>query len=829
MRENLEGKRENFTPALFLLAGFDVPESSNLPESRVRDVGDVGRAKRKPRFARVSWVATASLLILATLLCLVPWGVDARRSGRDIGASKSVGRSDRLRIEPPRNGGNGLPDSVTSRATTESLRPQPSSTPENARPGLGKSSSTAGEPSIQLRVVDSHDRPIANASVFCGEPRLQLDQVSAGYSSTFEFLLAEPCSKRLGHTGLDGTLEIAIECIRDTSLAVAANGHLTTRERAFHRDLSGGSYTVTLDPTLETSIDIEAEHSGRVGPCAITVTSGTAVTHYSTQAGRSVVHASHDLVELVSFRAEGFASVQDLLTSPQHRQRLTNGRPAYGSVLDPQGQPVVGATVSMRSTLWKGAPHVVTTDARGRFETFGLADSGELQLQISHPKYPGLNSNHELPCRELGDLLFEESHRLHGRVLTDDGSPCPDALVLALPDGQFLSRDVLRCHSDADGQFEFPPIAAGEYTLRAEHPAFAFCEVSAKTSGSQPATLRLVPGNSIRGRVESTGGDPVAGVAIRIGSIVGDELRGPIVRTGKDGRFRVDHLPSGPVTHRARRRVVRWGAFDGHPDSLGPTESLLAELFLPYQLILANGEEIPRPAHFGSRNTVAVRVDTELHLVVANPEPQPSVKFELADPLGNRIRAFSNVLIVSPNDWTMKDFAGVDGKPYHFANPWVLDDAQLTVMSRGYCWRTVRANFRREARDLQFTLSPLFENPAILEFAGAASTQLLVAPLLAGSTPLAAIPIGEADDVGRLVLTHLGPGEYSLCTPRNPGSLFSKSGKRRLAMTMAELLTLGHFTLSAADGQVVTLQQSDNAQTNDTVPLKNSAIPKEPR
>ncbi len=807
LREQLEDKREELGSVLFLIAGVEFPGSATASSTTSSTGsttlnGTVGAVSTQASGSfRTRSAATVGLGVIVAVALTVPWLLgDPSRPGQAGVAGSS--------FEEPktsRGTGSGVGDSDEASGSL-TQRASSSSTGENA-----KISPFVGDAQwVQLRVVDPLGRPVADAQITVGQRRLALDQIADGYASTFEFLLVEPCPEALGKTSINGTRRISTAQLQGASLAVSAKGRLTARERPTHRQFDAGVYTVVLQPAVDAEIVVEAEGPEPVHNCAVAVTGRGGIVRYSGSSDVSIRHTSHDDVELVSFRASGFAAVQGLLTSPRHRQRLPSGRPAIGTVVNPMGQPVAGAVVSMRSTLWRGPAYTVTTDDLGRFETFGLAESGTLELHIQHSSYPQCRVSQVLPCADLGDIALETPHQLRGRVVDPEGFPCDGAAILAMPEGSFYSRHVVRTRSDADGRFQLPVIASGNYVLRAEHRDFAVAEQMVTTADERTTTLKLGNGATIVGRVQTERGRPVAGVPIKIGTIIGDELRGRVTYTDAAGRFRIEHLPSGSVQHRPRRRVLRWGALDGEEAPLASRSSnLVAELFLPYQLLSANDKVVPQPAHYGSRNTVKARVGSELHLVVAEPRPQPSIRFELTDRDGRRVRAFSNVLIVSPNDWTMKDFAGVDGQPFHLPNAAVLDDAQLTVMSRGYCWQTVRVDLRGERGGegrVRFTLSPHFEQPPVLEIDVTEPMPLLAAPLLPGFTPLAALPIGSTDAAGRLVLTELGPGRYALCTPRDAEKLFGKTGKRRLAMSLDELHTVGHFTLSGAERQRVSVQ-----------------------
>lgn len=811
LREQLDERREDFAPALLLLAGIDIRELGHWAPllAGSRALSSIGTR-------RAAGVVAMGVVIIGIALVAL-WSEPRPSSeGTDLGLVQGANRS---AIARGATDATATVGGISSDGSTPDPEKRDSTRVTAARPTRAEGASASGlelgsdrsTASVTVRVVDSRGRPIPGARVAVGARRLDLRQTADGYASTYEFLLAEPCPDILGTTSADGTLRVDNAALPDSALrdsalrhgalAVSAAGHRTARERPTHREFPDGTYTVTLGSALETTISIESESGAPIPDGTIEVLGRGSSTSYTVTSDAPVRHVSHDDVEVVRFLVPGYAAVQDLLASPHHHQRLPFGEPAHGRVVDPDGQPVVGASVSMRSPLWRGPAFTVRTELDGTFHTFGLAPEGELELEIVLDGSPRLRSRHALPCTEIGLLRLERSRTIEGQVLTPDGIPCPGAQVLALPDGPIVSRDVVSTETDDNGVFRFDALSLGTITLRAESEGYSPAEQT--IDGTEPmAALRLGHGRSVAGRVVTPAGEPVAGVPIRVGTIVGDVLRGPTVSTDRDGRFRIDRLPPEAV-HRPRRSVVRWRALDPNEDLRQSTSKLLAELFLPYQLLSVDGAEVERLSHFGSRNTAVVEAGSDVTLVIAEPTAEPPVEFVLTDRTGARVRAISNVLIVSPHGWTMKDFAGMDGRPFHLPNPHVLDDAQLTIMSRGYSWQTVRVDLRGQGGRIHFRLEPEFEQPPRLRLDPPRSIELLVAPLLPGPEPIAALPVGQSDVDGERILTHLGPGRYALCIPRDSTALFAKSGKRRLALPMDEVRTVGHFEVSAANGQTI--------------------------
>jgi hypothetical protein len=115
------------------------------------------------------------------------------------------------------------------------------------------------------------------------------------------------------------------------------------------------------------------------------------------------------------------------------------------------------------------------------------------------------------------------SGRIKGSVTGDGGRPVPDASIFIFPVnvGNNLPGAVtsmLRPNtSDADGKFEITSLAPGAYTISASAPGLVSADSDTKIyRPGDTATINLVKGGVITGKVTSSSGEPVVGAMMRV-------------------------------------------------------------------------------------------------------------------------------------------------------------------------------------------------------------------------------------------------------------------------------------------------------------------------
>ena len=113
--------------------------------------------------------------------------------------------------------------------------------------------------------------------------------------------------------------------------------------------------------------------------------------------------------------------------------------------------------------------------------------------------------------------------RIRGRVITEGGRPVADATIMLFPVNvasnlQGTITSLLRpATSDADGKFELTGLRPGAYSLSASSPGYVSSDQDSRVfyRPGDNATLTMVKGGVITGRVTNTSGEPVIAALVR--------------------------------------------------------------------------------------------------------------------------------------------------------------------------------------------------------------------------------------------------------------------------------------------------------------------------
>lgn len=113
--------------------------------------------------------------------------------------------------------------------------------------------------------------------------------------------------------------------------------------------------------------------------------------------------------------------------------------------------------------------------------------------------------------------------RIRGRVITEGGRPVSEATIMVFPVNiasnlQGAITSLLRpVTSDADGKFELTSLRPGAYSISASSPGYVPSDQDSKTfyRPGDTATLTLVKGGVITGKVTNSSGEPVVGALVK--------------------------------------------------------------------------------------------------------------------------------------------------------------------------------------------------------------------------------------------------------------------------------------------------------------------------
>jgi protocatechuate 3,4-dioxygenase beta subunit len=228
-----------------------------------------------------------------------------------------------------------------------------------------------------------------------------------------------------------------------------------------------------------------------------------------------------------------------------------------GQVLDDQGQPVAGALVRCSAGFGEGLGfenfdladledfdqqamlerlrnaqrqrQEATTDAEGRFRIAAVGTGRSVSLRVVARQFVVLDRNVPRPTEadtDLGVLTLKRGAVVSGRVVDRAGNGLAEARVRRPDRGQggggFGGFDMgdfempgaaefeglvgdEQATTDAEGRFELPHCAPGEFSLRARHPDHPLARLDGLSvaAGAQLADVLVVvePGAVIRGRI----------------------------------------------------------------------------------------------------------------------------------------------------------------------------------------------------------------------------------------------------------------------------------------------------------------------------------------
>jgi hypothetical protein len=258
------------------------------------------------------------------------------------------------------------------------------------------------------------------------------------------------------------------------------------------------------------------------------------------------------------------------------RLQLLPTRPIHGVVVDAGRQPLSGVTLRLLPSRRPDFPAPAAepeaaaggaSDVKGRFQLVDVP-AAEVDLEAEKPGFTrlrlrGIRLSPGSGPLDLGTLVLQQGAALAGTVVDARGKPLSGAkifVVESLP-RRGTEEEVLRklkpqASSGPDGRFQLRDQPAGVplslVVLAADHLPGPFRGI--RSPSPEPLMLRLEPAWSLRGRVVSAEGEPVAGarLELRWQAVLPDDERqavGPTIlrdaASDRDGRFALDGMPGG--------------------------------------------------------------------------------------------------------------------------------------------------------------------------------------------------------------------------------------------------------------------------------------------
>jgi hypothetical protein len=242
--------------------------------------------------------------------------------------------------------------------------------------------------------------------------------------------------------------------------------------------------------------------------------------------------------------------------------KLGDATTVRGRVVDPEGRPVVGATVSpfgshrgmmRRYGSVEGADPLAVTDQDGAF-FLATRDSGTLFFVEVHARGLAPRAFEDVPAGAAATVLaLSRGGSLAGRILLD-GRPLPGIAVAVAPADGFLwgfRSDTIA--TDAEGRYRFTSLPCNrDYALSATMESlrgYGATRAVAATVGDEDSTtvvpaLIVEPGRRLAGRVLLSDGRPVPLGTRLLVAYRGDSRALPL---DPEGRFEADGLPAAEV------------------------------------------------------------------------------------------------------------------------------------------------------------------------------------------------------------------------------------------------------------------------------------------
>jgi hypothetical protein len=231
-----------------------------------------------------------------------------------------------------------------------------------------------------------------------------------------------------------------------------------------------------------------------------------------------------------------------------------------GRVLDEQGQPLRGASVTLRrygKRAGEGGALVATTTVDGVYSLPFLSPDDAWSLvwtanqRRSKAEGPFLTDGRTL--RTLPDVVLERGRMLKGKVVTDSGQALAGCRVeVQVQTGPVFASST----SDANGRFVFPGLPRGRTSVWSSLHSQEFADAmqDVDVEGDAEITLTVHAGAWIDGSIVTQGGEPVPDVRVW-GFPLAEVANGATavdlspVSTESDGAgvFRLGPLPPGLV------------------------------------------------------------------------------------------------------------------------------------------------------------------------------------------------------------------------------------------------------------------------------------------
>jgi len=248
--------------------------------------------------------------------------------------------------------------------------------------------------------------------------------------------------------------------------------------------------------------------------------------------------------------------------------KLPEGAKVTGTVTDPAGKPVAGATVM--AGYGYGSRAKATSDAQGRYTIVGLASPAKLdppqkygpQNQVTAvPPAEALTlatGSVDLPLVPLGgtatlDVALRPGVAITGRVTGPDGKPVAGAQVGVYRYQRGAILGFGSTFTDEQGRYTLGHLRETAMSVTVDPPESlrllrnVVPERNFEPGRASTVDVALETGAALAGEVVTSKGKPVVGAQVVVQASTGQYPRtSRVAMSGVGGAFRADGLPPGP-------------------------------------------------------------------------------------------------------------------------------------------------------------------------------------------------------------------------------------------------------------------------------------------
>jgi hypothetical protein len=451
-------------------------------------------------------------------------------------------------------------------AATKKGFPEGRVTGVSVRPGERKKDVVITIPAgvaVPIRIVDGHGRPVAAASIDAAEATTMPDIRRQVRMNRF-------AEADLPLTGKDGTAVVRLKSGR-YDFTIRAPGFAPGRARGVDVEERMDPVEVVLAPGSEIRGRVVTKNGAPVQDVTISILStGERNPNFATTAADGSFILS-DLEKgrflLRASKADSFLSIDKMVEAPASDVILEvpPGGSIRGRVTDKgTKQPITDFQAGFSGERsgpgmqMMGPPMIRTfSDAQGAF-LLENAPVGKSNVIVIAPGYvraevPGVDVE-EGKTAEI-EIALETGSRLVGKVTAPDGAAIAGAGVFVRAEGERPSFFAAgRAQTDASGEYVVDGVEPGEKLVSFSKDGFVSDTKRVNVSGKEVRVDgRLDKGLEIGGLVVDNSGIPLADATVNVQSPT-PGARFVEARTDANGGFRVEALPAGRYTFRARKQ-----------------------------------------------------------------------------------------------------------------------------------------------------------------------------------------------------------------------------------------------------------------------------------